>query len=166
MQEKLMPVMCEYAKVIKNTQVLIQAARALDIPILYSEQVPEKIGPTIPEIHQYLKDQLPISKKTFSCCREITFLNALNEMHRKQIIVVGIEAHVCVYQTVADLIHSEFEVNVIADAVSSRSQDNKQIALNRAAKLGAAVSSTEMMVLELVGTAEHKNFKEILELIK
>ena len=93
-------------------------------------------------------------------------LQRSKKIKRKQIIIVGIETHVCVYQTVCDLVESKYEVQVVADAVSSRTQENKELALERIKAVGATLTSTEMIICELLRTTEHKKFKDILSLIK
>lgn len=149
-----------------NIQILIQAAKILDIPILWCQQCPASLGPTVPEIAQLLTDNEPINKAAFSCCGTERFNIRLNELARQQVLLCGIEAHVCIYQTAADLLRKGFSVDVIADAVSSRTPENKQIAINRMAAEGANISSVEMALFELLKTAEHPQFKQIARLIK
>ena len=165
-QGKLASLIFEKEKTYKNVQALIQAAQFLKMPIILTEQVPEKIGDTIPEISSLLKDVPPIEKVTFSCYPNKRFQEALKKSGRKEVIVVGIETHVCVVQTVADLLREEYLVQVVADAVSSRSKDNKEIALERMRNLGATLTSTEMIMCELLKTSEHPKFKDVLNLIK
>ena len=165
-QGKLAYLMHEHEKVFKRVQSLIKASRLLGIPVVLTEQVPEKIGRTIPEISKSLHEHHHIIKKTFSCCGEPHFLNTLAHLNRKQIIVCGIEAHVCVLQTVADLREKDYEVQVVVDALSSRSLESKTIALERMRDSGATLTMTEMLITELLRTSEHPKFKEILQLIK
>lgn len=165
-QGKLAYLVHDKEKIFKHIQALIQAANHLDIPVIYTEQVPEKIGGTIPEIKFYLNNHQPIRKASFSCAGEKTFWDELKKNRRSQLIVAGIETHVCVYQTVADLLGKRYPVQVVADAVSSRSLDDKAIALDRMKSLGAVLTSTEMIITELLKTSNHKKFKEILGLIK
>ncbi len=165
-QGKLAQIMYERDKVYKNLTSFIKAAKILNIPIIYTEQAPEKIGPTVSEIAQHLTNLTPIKKKSFSCCGSTEFLHELTKFNRQQIIVAGIETHVCVYQTVIDLMERKFKVQLVADAVSSRTQENKVIALERIKSAGIPLTSTEMIICELLKTAEHKNFKDIMGLIK
>ena len=165
-QGKLASLMFEKEKTFKNIQGIIKAARILDVPILWSEQLPQKIGSTIPEIAHLLKDLKPIVKSSFSCCGEKKFLGALYGLKRKQIIIVGIETHVCVYQTVTDMVESKYEVQMVADATSSRSLENKQYGLERIKEVGGQITSTEMTICELLKDAKDVRFKEILNLIK
>ena len=165
-QGKLAHLMFEKEKLFKNIQALIRMASFLEIPIFYTEQVPEKIGPTIPEIANHLHNLSPIRKASFSCFLEENFLKKLKSYQRHQIIVCGIETHVCVYQTAADLLEDKYEVQVVTDAVSSRTEENKKAALERLKSFGAQLTSMEMLACELLRTSEHKKFKEVLGLIK
>ena len=165
-QGRLAYLMHDKDSLFKNIQGIIQAARILNIPVIYTEQVPDKIGKTVPEIQQYFLTQKAIEKASFSCCGEPAFLKAIDGTKRKQIIVTGIETHVCVFQTVADLLAKKYPVQVIADAVSSRTQNNKTYALNRMKDFGADMTSTEMAITELIRTSLHPNFREILGLIR
>ena len=115
-QGKLAALMFEKEKVYRNIKAIIKAARILEIPVLWTEQVPGKIGQTVPEIAALLSPLKPIPKSSFSCCGEKKFLDALAALKRRQMIVTGIETHVCVYQTAADLIERKYEVQVVADA--------------------------------------------------
>ena len=145
---------------------LIQAAHILKIPILWCQQSPTALGPTVPEIAQQLTDIEPINKAAFSCCGAEPFNSRLNELARDQILLCGIETHVCIYQTAVDLLRKGFEVNGVADAVSSRTPENKQIALSRLAAEGTNITSVEMALFELLRTAEHHKFRQIAKLIK
>jgi nicotinamidase-related amidase len=165
-QGKLAELMHGKDALFKNIQILIQSAKILDVPILWCQQVPDALGPTVPEVAQLLADIEPINKAVFSCCGADQFTAKLNESSRNQILLCGIEAHICVYQTAADLLAKGFEVNVVVDAVSSRTLDNKQIALNRLAAEGASVTSVEMALFELLRTAEHPKFRQIAKLVK
>jgi nicotinamidase-related amidase len=151
---------------LKNIQILIKAAKVLDIPIIWCQQVPDSLGATIPEIAELLSDTEPINKASFSCCGDERFIGRLNSLDRQQVLLCGIETHVCIYQTVVDLRSRGYEVSVAADAVSSRTLENKQIGLERLRAEGAHISSTEMVLFELLKTAEHPQFKQIAKLVK
>jgi nicotinamidase-related amidase len=138
-QGKLAQLMHDREALFKNIQILIQAAKILEIPILWCQQCPDALGPTIPEIEQLLADVEPINKAAFSCCGDEQFNIRVNELGRKQVLLCGIETHVCIFQTAIDLLRQNFNVIVIADAVSSRTVENKQIALNRLAAEGAKI---------------------------
>ena len=165
-QGKLAQLMHGREALFKNVQILIRAAKILEIPILWCQQCPDALGPTVPEIAQLLADIEPINKSAFSCCGEEQLNARLKDLARNQILLCGIETHVCIYQTAVDLLRQDFHVEVIADAVSSRTQENKQIAINRLAAEGANISCTEMALFELLKTAEHFKFRQIAKLIK
>ena len=150
----------------KNVQKLIKGIQILGIPILWVEQNPQGLGPTIPEIADILSNIQPISKMSFSSCRNDIFLQTLNALNRKQVLVAGIEAHVCVYQTAADIVDIGYEVQVVTDAVSSRSVGNKEIGLQRMRDSGVSLTSVETALFELLKVAEGEQFKEILKIIK
>ena len=165
-QGKLAQLMHDKELLFKNIQILIKAANILNFPILWCQQCPDSLGPTIPEIAELLSGNEPINKAAFSCCGADQFNSRLNELDRNQVILCGIEAHVCIYQTAVDLLRKGFSVDVIADAVSSRTLENKQIGIDRIAAEGANISCTEMALFELLKTAEHPQFKNIAKLIK
>ena len=108
----------------------------------------------------------PIVKSSFSCLGEAEFLKEFKALKRKRILIAGLESHICVYQTVQDLLKEDYQVEVIVDCVSSRTDQNKQIGLEKMQKLGASLTSKEMILCELLGTSDNKKFKEILEIIK
>jgi len=165
-QGKLAQLMHDREALFKNVQILVQVANILEIPILWCQQCPDALGSTVPEIAQLLADIELINKSAFSCCGDKQFNARLKDLARKQVLLCGIETHVCIYQTAVDLLRQDFNVNVIADAVSSRTLENKQIALNRLAAERANISCTEMALFELLKTAEHPQFRQIAKLIK
>ena len=165
-QGKLATLMQEKDQLFFHLRAMTQAAKIFNIPIIYTEQAPEKIGKTVSPVRDLLTDQQPIEKKSFSCCGSKDFLLQLESLKRNSIIIMGIETHVCVYQTVSDLLKQRFHVEVVVDAVSSRSQLNTDIALERMKDLGAQLTTTEMIICELLKTAEHEKFREIMKLIK
>ena len=165
-QGKLARLMTDRETLFKNIRILIQAAQALDIPILWCQQVPAVLGPTVPEIAELLAGTEPINKASFSCGREEVFKAELDRLGRSQVLVCGIETHICVYQTAMDLMNRGLELTIVADAVSSRAERNRQIALTRLAAEGAGLSSTEMAVFELLRTARHPQFRQIARLVK
>ena len=165
-QGKLAQLMHNKEALFKNIRILIQAARILEIPILWCQQVPDALGQTIPEIAELLAEVEPTNKATFSCCGVEQFKSKLTELSRNQILICGIETHICVYQTVVDLLGEGMNVTVLADAVSSRTPENKQIALNRMATESGNISSVEMALFELLRTAEHPKFRQIAKLVK
>jgi nicotinamidase-related amidase len=165
-QGKLAQLMYDKQALFKNIQILIKAAKILDIPILWCQQCPDALGPTIPEIAELLSVSEPINKASFSCCGEDAFNTKLQALNRRQVLLCGIETHVCIYQTAVDLLCKGFEANVIADAVSSRTLDNKNMAISRMSAEGVKINCTEMFLFELLKTADHPQFKQIAKLVK
>ncbi|MCW7554775.1 hydrolase [Endozoicomonas gorgoniicola] len=165
-QGKLATLMHKKDALYKNLAAITAGAKELDLPVLWLEQIPHKLGPTITEVSEQLSGQTPISKSAFSGCGEPEFIKALKDTGRKQVLVVGIEAHICVYQTAVDLHQDGFEVEVVADAVSSRTKQNKMIALDKLGKAGIGITSTEMALFELMKTADAPQFRTIAKLIK
>ncbi len=165
-QGKLAQIMVDKESLFKNVRILIQAAQILDIPILWCQQVPEALGPTVPEIAELLAGEEPIDKACFSCCGEERFTAELNALGREQVLLCGIEAHVCIYQTAMDLMEGGLDITIVADAVSSRTEQNRETALDRLSAEGANISSTEMVLFELIKTARHPQFRQIARLVK
>ncbi|MCG8549632.1 MAG: hydrolase [Desulfobacterales bacterium] len=165
-QGKLAHLMDKKEALFKNVQKLIKGIRILDIPILWVEQNPQGLGPTIPEISALLSDMQPISKMSFSSCRNDRFMQALNALDRQQILISGIEAHICVYQTAAELADMGYEVQAVADAVSSRCLENKEIGLQRMKDSGVSLTSVETALFELLKVARGDQFKKISRIVK
>jgi nicotinamidase-related amidase len=165
-QEKLFRVIHEKETLSANTVKLIKGIRLLDIPVILTEQNPAGLGPTLSEISSLLPDIEPITKFDFSCCKEEAFLQKLDESKRNQIILCGIETHICVYQTALDLADMGYEVQVAVDCVSSRTTINHDTALTRMGLEGIMPASIEMILFEILRTAKHDKFKEISAVIK
>jgi nicotinamidase-related amidase len=165
-QGKLAQLMVDKEALFKNIRILIQAAKILEIPILWCQQAPEALGPTIPDIAELLTGLEPINKASFSCCGQEQFNAQFSGLGREQVLLCGIETHVCIYQTAMELMEGGLDVTILADAVSSRTEQNRQIALTRLAAEGARISSTEMALFELLKTAKHPQFKEVARLVK
>jgi nicotinamidase-related amidase len=136
----------------------------LGIPVILTEQIP--LGPTIPEIADLLPDASAISKDTFSCCASEPFMKAVQALNRRQILITGIEAHVCVYQTAMDLMKRGYEVHLAADAVASRTARNREIGIAKLLAAGAVLTSAEMALFELLKTAADPKAKELFKIIK
>ena len=165
-QGKLAQVMHNKEELFENLRKIVKGAQILGVPILWAEQNPDGLGPTIPEIAALLPKQKPVSKLSFSCCGNEQFIKNLKAVSRKNMVVVGIEAHVCVYQTVADLINQQYDVQVVADAVASRTAENKHIGLEKCKDAGAGITGTETVLFELLKEAKGDRFKEIIQLVK
>ena len=166
-QGKLAEIMHDKENLFANLERIIKGVQVLDIPIIWTEQVPEKLGPTLPQFSELLTGSSnPISKSSFSCCGVSPFTDALKSLGRQQILISGIETHVCVYQTTLDLLADGYEVQIITDAVSSRTPENRHIALARLKDAGAILTSTEMALFELLRVAEGTEFRQIAKIVK
>ncbi len=158
--------MHEKEALFNNLQKLIKGAQILEVPILWTEQNPEGLGATMPEVAHLLSQIQPIPKRSFSCCGEERFMQELKELNRKQILLAGIETHICIYQTAIDLLDLGYEVQIVADAVSSRTAENKKIGLEKMKDKGASITSTETALFELLKVADGAKFKEILKIVR
>jgi nicotinamidase-related amidase len=165
-QEKLVRAMYAREELLLRAQQLVQGARVLNIPILCTEQNPKGLGPTVSEIAAHMPAVQPISKFSFGCCASEPFLRALQASTGRNVLMAGIETHVCVYQTALELQARGYHVEVVADACSSRTPQNKQIGLDKMRAAGAAITSVEMALFELLKVAEGPVFKEILKVVK
>ena len=151
-QERLVPVMWNFAPVEKYSRAMILAARELGLPILATEQYPKGLGETIPELREVLP-QPPLVKMHFSCGADPAFAAALEKTGRRQVIVCGMEAHVCVFQTVRDLVGMGYEVHVCSDAVSSRAELHRQSGLDLCRQAGAMVTNAVTAIFDLLHVA-------------
>jgi nicotinamidase-related amidase len=165
-QGKLAQVMHDRETLLVNLQKAVRGTLALGLPVLWLEQNPERMGETVPELKALLAGQAPIPKMSFSCCGAPAFLRQLESLGRHQAILAGIETHVCVYQTATDLLARGFEVEVVADAVSSRRAADTETGLARLQAEGARVTNVEMMLFELMRTAQHPAFRDILKIVR
>ncbi len=160
-QGKLAEVMHERDELFGNIRRLAESAKHLEVPVLVSEQLPEKLGPTHEEISDLLTDNPVIPKSAFSCCGESQFIKALKSNGKKQVVLSGIEAHICVTQTALELLEQGYTVFVVADAVSSRNPQNKQLAIERLRQHGAEIIVTESAMFEWLRDATHPAFREV-----
>ena len=162
-QEKLLNAVFNKEVVEKKSRILVKVAEILGLPIAVTEQYPQGLGESIEGIKENAKTFV---KTTFNALEDAELLNVLKETNRNQIIVFGIETHICVHQTVANLLEQGFDVTVVSDACGSRSEIEYQQALSCMKENGAKIKSTEMVVFELLKSAKHPNFKEIQGMIK
>jgi nicotinamidase-related amidase len=160
-QEAFRQAVGEFDAVARNAGVLVQGARELGLPVVVTEQYPQGLGGTVPEVAEHLEGVERHAKTVFSAARAQGFDLA----GREQALVCGIEAHVCVEQTVQDLLDRGIEVHVAADAVSSRTALNRRLGLEKMERSGAWVTSTEMALFELLGEAGTPEFKAIQKLV-
>ncbi|MBE8728248.1 hydrolase [Flavobacterium hungaricum] len=165
-QGKLARIVHESEKLIQNLEKLIRGCQILSLPIICAEQNPAGLGSTVPELQKLFANQKPIAKFSFNALENNLFKEAIIQSKRKRWIVCGIESHICVYQTVIGLLDASFEVEIAADCISSRTEENKILALNKLQNKGASITSVEMCLYELVKNSKNENFKEILNLIK
>ena len=165
-QGKLARLMHESEAVIANIGRIVRGAHVLDVPIVCTEQNPDGLGPTVTEIAPMLAGSEKIAKFSFSCWGEEQFVQAVQALGRRQILLAGIETHVCVYQTAVDMLAAGYEVQVVADAVSSRSPVNKAIGIEKMKDAGAAVTCVETALFEMLRVARGPEFKEIIRIVK
>ncbi|NTW56168.1 MAG: hydrolase [Chlorobiaceae bacterium] len=149
-----------------NIKKLIRACQVLEVPILVTEQYPKGLGHTIEPIMALLEGNEPVEKLSFSCCGTNDFMKKLRSFNRNDILIAGIETHVCVYQTAVELLDFGYNVHLVADAVSSRTEENRQLGIRCIEKAGASVTSTEMAIFELLRIAEGDRFKAISKIVK
>jgi len=160
-QAKLMPVIHERERVEKNCAWLMDVAREVGVPVLVSEQYPQGLGHTVDKVKAHTKDGEVMEKVYFSCVSEPACQSRLAELEREQVVVAGVEAHVCVLQTVLELCATGREVFLCADAVSSRDPKNAELAIERMRKAGAHIVTREMVAFEWLRRAGTPEFKEI-----
>jgi nicotinamidase-related amidase len=165
-QEAFRPVVVDFEHVATNVATLVQGARVLGIPVLVSEQYPKGLGRTVPEVSRHLDGIEPIEKLCFSAAEDAEFAKRLSTSGRQQILLSGIESHVCVNQTADDLLRAGREVHVAQDAVSSRTEENRALGLHKMERAGAVITSVETALFELLRAAGTPEFKEIQKLVK
>jgi nicotinamidase-related amidase len=165
-QEKLFPHMENHITLLANLEILIQGLMALGVPLIVTQQYTKGLGNTIPEIAGKLGEYSPVEKITFSCWGEPGFVDAVQNSKRKNFIIAGIEAHVCIMQTAVDLSENGFTPVVIEDCISSRKINDKKIAIERMNKEGIFISTYESILFELCTIAGTSQFKTISYLVK
>ena len=165
-QGNLAQAMFDKENLFANTTKLIKGFKILNLPVIVTEQIPQKLGQTIAQVSAELDGIIPIAKESFSCCDEINFKESLERLNRRHVVLLGIETHVCVYQTALDLIAGNYDVHLVADAVSSRTPENRQIGIDAMKSAGAHITSTEMVLFELLRTAADPQAKELFKIIK
>ncbi len=166
-QQRLVPAMDPpvVERTVRNIRRLLEGARILGLPVLFTEQYPAGLGPTIPELEPAQAGP-PLEKITFGCGGEPGFLPALRARGAKRVLLTGMEAHVCVYQTLLDLLGADLPVHLVRDAVCSRHRENYQAALENASLAGAVLTTTEMALFQLLERAGTPQFKAISALVK
>jgi nicotinamidase-related amidase len=167
-QEKLLPPIFQKELLVKNSKLLIRLAGILRIPALMTTQYAKGLGNTVPEISSLLPDAQPIDKSMFSCFGSDVFCSLLKRLpgNRTTVLLCGMESHICVTQTALSALREGYNVHVASDAVSSRTEWNWRIGLERMRAAGAVISSTEMMMYELLRASNAAGFKELLPYLK
>jgi len=167
MQEAFRPVIPDFSETALRIGQAVEGARLLEVPVVVTEQYPKGLKHTAEEISARLPTELKaIEKSCFSSCGAQEFLSQLTSRNIKQVLVCGIEAHICVMQTALDLLDREFEVYLLVDCITSRAPENKRAALARLTQAGAIQATLEMVLFELMRTADSPQFKAIQKLIK
>jgi nicotinamidase-related amidase len=161
-QEAFRKAVGDFGEVARKAAILVQGAKALDIPIVVTEQYPRGLGETVAEVAEHLGDTPRLPKTVFSASRAEGF----DLGGRDQVLVCGVEAHVCVAQTVLDLLTTDVEVQVVRDATASRDAADRETGLHRLEQAGATLTSVEAALFELLGAAGTPEFKAVQELIK
>lgn len=165
-QERLFPVMNEKVLLLENSQKLLKGLVALGIPVLVTEQYTKGLGETLPELKACMSDFSPIEKRSFSCYDSPAFVEAMEEIDRPNVILFGIESHVCLLQTAVDLKAAGYQPVVVADCTASRKKSDYQFAMERFRFEGIMVSSYEAVLFELTRSAASEHFKSISQIVK
>ncbi len=165
-QERILPVISNHQNLVQNTLKLIKGFKVMNLPIYYTEQYPKGLGPTTEGIKNELADAEHFEKMSFSCFGAPDLFNTFKEKDISQIIVTGVEAHVCVQQTVLDLLENDFQVSIAADAVSSRREKDYKIALERIRDHGAEITTAESILFELLNVCGTDTFRLVSKIVK
>ncbi|MDR2800096.1 MAG: hydrolase [Desulfovibrio sp.] len=165
-QERLLPAVHDGDELVRSSRVLLSGLNALNVPILVTRQYPKGIGDTVPEIREVTANALTCDKLTFSCCGSETFASALQKLHRKNIVLCGVEAHVCVLQTALDLLASGYKVFLATDCTGSRRHHDRLVGLKRAEREGAMLTTYEQTLFELLESSTSTAFKTISALVR
>ncbi len=165
-QEKLFPHMAQNEELLRRTSILLEGLRVLNIPLIVTEQYPKGLGPTIQPLTGLLKDELVHEKISFSCCGDPAVMDQIQALDRDILIICGIEAHVCVLQTVVDLLEQGYRPVVVEDCISSRNPADLRVAVERMRSEGAIISTSESILFELARVAGTEQFKAISRLVK
>lgn len=165
-QDRLLPHIWQHDQLLQNSRRLIKGLAVLDVPILVTQQYTKGLGPTVPDMAKVLGKFEPIEKLAFACCDVPEFMLQLAESKRQRVIIAGIESHVCVLQTVIDLLNNAYTPVVVVDCVSSRHESDKYWAIQRMQQEGALITTSESILFELCRYAGSETFKAISKLVK
>ncbi len=165
-QEAFRPAVLDFEQVARNAGVLVQGARRMGVPVLVTEQYPKGLGKTVPEVADHLDGVEPLEKVCFSAVDAPGFHSTIKGLVRDQVLLCGIESHVCVNQTADDLLAAGLEVHVATDAVSSRTEHNRELGIHKMEQSGAHLTSVETALFELLRAAGTPEFKDIQKLVR
>ncbi|MBW2540061.1 MAG: hydrolase [Deltaproteobacteria bacterium] len=165
-QEKLMQVMGRRQRVAANITKLVLLSKLFDFPVILTEQYPKWLGPTLPEVTESLPAYQPISKLHFNCCDVDGFNHRLDSEDLRDVIVTGVESHICVFQTCISILERGYRVHVPQDAVDSRTDENWRVGLDLMKQAGAVITSTETVIYQILKKAGTKEFKQMLKVMK
>jgi nicotinamidase-related amidase len=166
LQQSLLNLMENADRIADRSAFLVQMAHLFDIPVIQSEQNPSRLGSTHPHIQSVIEPCTRIEKMDFSATRSESFMSALKSTNRRMVVMMGIETHICVVQTVCGLISKGYEVFVCTDALGSRTTDRHEAGLERLKGTGAILTHTESVAYEWLRTGTHPKFKEALKIVK
>jgi nicotinamidase-related amidase len=165
-QEKLLPAIQNFADVLDRSVKMVKAAQLLDVPVLFSQQYTKGLGSTHTELTKLFTDFSFIEKTTFNCFGEPAFVNELERLKAETLVLIGIEAHICVCQTALEALRRGFGVHIVSDATGSRAPANKAIGLERIRQAGGVITATELTIYEWVERSDCDDFRHILPLLK
>jgi nicotinamidase-related amidase len=167
MQERMLPAIHGHEEVLANVVKLIEGFHRLAIPMLVTEQYPKGLGATVEGVREAMMEwYIPVEKMSFSACGDLHFMNQLEAVGKGNVVLCGVESHVCVYQTAMDLRNLGYNVQVVADAIGSRSESNYRIALEAMMRRGIEATSVEMVLFELMVRADIPEFKDVQRIVK
>jgi nicotinamidase-related amidase len=167
LQERLLPAIPDRQRVVRNTVLILRLAEVLGIPVVLTTQYKKGLGEMVPEVRDTAPGNAPLDKTSFGCFQDEGFLRRLNELGaRDQLVIAGVESHICVAQTVLGAIEKSYQAHVLSDAVGSRTEANRVVGLRRMERAGALISSAEMCIYELLGRSDTEAFKKMLPHLK
>jgi nicotinamidase-related amidase len=166
MQEKLIPAIANQEDLLKNSLKLLEGLKLFKIPIVVTQQNTAGLGATIPEINNAIGNFSYIEKNTFSCYREPAFIRVLNRIGKRNVVIMGVEAHICILQTTLDLIYNNFNPVIVEDCIGSCNENDKKVSVWRMRDVGSVITTSESMLYEICREAGTDEFKELIKLIK
>ena len=166
MQEKLIPTISNHEAIIKNTITLLKGLKLFHLPIVVTQQNTKGLGSTQPDINKTIGNFSYIEKTKFSCYREPAFIRVLNRIGKRNVVIMGIEAHVCVLQTALDLMYNNFNPVIVEDCIGSSEENDKRVSIWRMRDVGSVITTCESMLFELCRESGSEEFNELLKLVK